>query len=261
MTPIALSIVIPAYNEGARIGRTLDSLRAYLPGLGLAWQIVVADDGSMDDTAAVVERAAADDPRIVLQREPHRGKGGTVRAGMLAARGELRLMCDADMSMPVHELPRFLELVPSRYDIVIGSREGAGARRIGEPAHRHGMGRMFNGLVRRMAVPGIQDTQCGFKIFTRAAAEAVFPRVTIEGWAFDIEVLVIARRLGFSIHELPIEWHYRAQSQVSPLRDSLLMAWDVLKIRANAAKGRYDASEDRRQASPGGHGPANRPGR
>jgi dolichyl-phosphate beta-glucosyltransferase len=240
VTNSSLSVVIPAYNEAARITRTLDELRTHLPALAADWEIRVVDDGSQDATRDVVKSAAAGDSRIVLQAEPHRGKGGTVRAGMLAARGALRFMCDADMSMPAPELHRFLELVPSSYDVVIGSREGLGAHRIGEPAYRHRMGRLFNALVRRAAVPGINDTQCGFKMFTDAAAEAVFQRVTIEGWAFDIEALVIARRHGFKVHELPIEWHYREDSRVSALRDSLRMAKDVLAIRAAAASGRYD---------------------
>jgi dolichyl-phosphate beta-glucosyltransferase len=237
----SLSIVIPAYNEAARIGQTLAVLEAHLESGSLDWEIRVVDDGSNDDTATTVERLAGGNPRVVVQREPHRGKGGTVRAGMLTARADLRFMCDADLSMPVHELDRFLALVPSQFDIVIGSREGVGAQRVGEPGYRHRMGRIFNSLVRQAAVPGINDTQCGFKMFTGAAADAVFSRVTIEGWAFDIEALVVARHLGLRVHELPIEWHYREQSQVSPIRDSFLMARDVMKIRANTARGRYDA--------------------
>lgn len=240
MTSADLSVVVPAYNEAHRIEQTVRTLAAHLAALGTPCEIRVVDDGSRDETPAIVERLAAADARIILQREPHRGKGGAVRAGMLAARGDLRFMCDADLSMPVGELAHFLALVPSQFDIVIGSREGLGARRVGEPAYRHRMGRMFNALVRGAAVPDVNDTQCGFKMFTREAAEAVFPFVTIEGWAFDIETLVIARRRGLRIHEMPIEWHYRDRSQVSPIRDSIRMARDVLRIRANAARGRYD---------------------
>lgn len=235
----SLSVIVPAFNEGSRIAHTLSVLQAHLSSLADDWELRVVDDGSSDDTAAIVARAGQADPRVVLQREPHRGKGGTVRAGMLAARGDLRFMCDADLSMPVAELARFVDLVPSRFDIVIGSREGAAARRIGEPGYRHAMGRVFNSLVRSLAVPGISDTQCGFKMFTRDAAEAVFSRATLDGWAFDIEALVIARQLGLRVHEMPIEWHYRELSRVSPVRDSLLMTRDVLRIRANAARGRY----------------------
>jgi glycosyltransferase involved in cell wall biosynthesis len=235
-----LSIVIPAYNEAERIGRTLDSLSEALPTFPISWEILVIDDGSTDATAERVRSMAGADPRVTVRTEPHRGKGGAVRAGMLAARGDLRFLCDADLSMPVHELPRFLDLVPSRFDVLIGSREGQGAKRVGEPEHRHLIGRVFNALVRQMAVPGLRDTQCGFKMFTRQAAETIFPRVTIDGWAFDIEALVIARRKGLRVGELPIEWHYREQSRVSPVRDAFLMARDVLRIRARAMRGVYD---------------------
>jgi dolichyl-phosphate beta-glucosyltransferase len=236
----SLSIVIPAYDEGRRIAQTLDELRAALPSLGCAWEIRVVDDGSTDATASIVEAAAGADARVVLQREPHRGKGAAVRAGLLAARGGLRFMCDADLSMPIGELSRFLDLVPGRCDIAIGSREGLGARRVGEPLHRHWMGRLFNGLVRMGTLGGISDTQCGFKMFSRQAVERIFPRTTIDGWAFDIEVLSIARRQGLRIVEVPIEWHYREHSRVSLVRDSFRMARDVLRVRTNALKGRYD---------------------
>jgi dolichyl-phosphate beta-glucosyltransferase len=241
MSGIALSIVIPAYNEASRIGGTIDELRRFLPTLDRAWEIRVVDDGSGDGTAELVRAVSAHDARVVLQAEPHRGKGGSVRAGMLAARGALRFMCDADLSMPVGELPRFLALVPDPFDIVIGSREGEGARRVAEPAYRHQMGRVFNSLVRAAAVPGVHDTQCGFKLFSRRAAEAVFSKLTIDGWAFDIEALLVARRLGLRIREIPIEWHYRDRSQVSPVRDAFLMTRDVARIRWNGWMGRYDS--------------------
>jgi glycosyltransferase involved in cell wall biosynthesis len=199
----------------------------------------VVDDGSTDATASIVEIAVRADDRIVLQREPHRGKGAAIRAGLLAARGEQVLMCDADLSMPVRELPRFIALVPAQCDIAIGSREGLGARRVGEPLHRHWMGRLFNALVRLGTLGGISDTQCGFKMFSRPAVERIFPLTTIDGWAFDIEVLSIARRQGLRIVEVPIEWHYREHSRVSLVRDSFRMARDVLRVRANALKGRY----------------------
>ena len=240
MAAPALSIVIPAFNEARRIGQTIAELHEALPAYGLDWEIRVVDDGSTDATPAIVERAGGADARIVLQREPHRGKGATVRAGMLAARGALRFMCDADLSMPVRELPRFLAAVPAGADVAIGSREGLGARRVGEPAHRHWMGRIFNTLVRAGTVMGISDTQCGFKMFSARAAETVFPHVTIDGWAFDIEVLTIARRRGLRIMELPIEWHYREHSRVSLARDSFRMARDVFRVRMNLLRGRYD---------------------
>ncbi len=235
-----LSVVIPAYNEAARIGSTVADLRVHLPRVAPSWEIRVVDDGSTDDTGDIVQRAAREDPRVVLQREPHRGKGGTVRAGMLQAPGELRFMCDADLSMPLHELARFMAAVPETCDIAIGSREGPGARRLGEPAYRHVFGRVFNTMVRAGALAEIRDTQCGFKLFTRAAAQAVFPQITIDGWAFDIEALLIATRRGLRIREIPIEWHFHPQSRVSIVRDSLHMAAEVWRIRWNAITGKYD---------------------
>lgn len=244
MTAVDLSIVIPAFNEAARIGGTLTALREQLPR-DLRWDIIVVDDGSADETAAIVVQAAESDPRVRVVREPHRGKGGALRAGLLAAGGERRFMCDADLSMPVGELPRFLEALPAQCDIAIGTREGLGARRVGEPAYRHVAGRIFNRLVRAAAVSGVDDTQCGFKMFTAAAAQAIFPWITIEGWAVDIEILCIAAMRGLRVKEIPIEWHYRDRSQVSLVRDSLRMARDVMKIRLNAARGRYNMRRQR----------------
>ena len=240
MTPRGgLSVVVPAYNEAGRITATVETLRERLPALVPTFEIRVVDDGSEDETAALVDAIAARDPRVVLQREPHRGKGSAVKAGMLAGHGDLRFMCDADLSMPVEELRRFLDMVPDTCDIAIGSREGLGARRVGEPAYRHVLGRVFNSAVKGAVLPGIDDTQCGFKLFTANAVEQVFPRTTIDGWAFDVEVLYIARRCSLRIIELPIEWHYRDQSRVSAMRDPLLMLRDVLTIRRNAARGVY----------------------
>ena len=239
-TAVALSVVIPAFNEAARIGPTLQQLAAHLPTLVPTWEIRVVDDGSTDDTATVVQDLARADPTMVLQREPHRGKGGAVRHGLLAAAGELRFMCDADLSMPVTEIGRFLAEVPLGCDIAIGSREGPGAHRVGEPGYRHVMGRVFNQFVKTLLLGGLHDTQCGFKMFTATAVDAIFTRTTIDGWAFDIEALYIARRLGLRVCELPIEWHYRDQSQVSAVRDSFRMARDVMRIRANGRRGVYE---------------------
>ena len=238
-TPLTLSIVVPAYNEAGRIGQTVEILRAKVPLLVDACEIRVVDDGSEEETAPIVERLAARDPRVVLQRERHRGKGAAVRAGMLAATGDLRFMCDADLSMPIGELSRFLEMVPRQCDIAIGSREGAGARRVGEPTRRHLLGRVFNWAIRRSVLAGIEDTQCGFKLFTARAADLVFPKTTIDGWAFDVEMLYIAGLKNLRVKEIPIEWHYRDQSRVSALRDPLRMLRDVWAIRRKAARGDY----------------------
>lgn len=237
-----LSIVIPAHNEESRLGTTLMELTDLLRRQSFDWEVRVVDDGSADDTAAVVDEHGRTEPRVVLQREPHRGKGGAVKAGMLAARGAYRFLCDADLSMPARELPRFLPPRIVDFDLAIGSREGYGSRRVGEPLRRHVLGRLFNHLVQWLVLDGTNDTQCGFKMFTARAAETIFPLVTIDGWAFDIEVLAIARRKGFRVVEVPIEWHYRPQSQVSMFSDGWRMVRDLRKIRARAASGLYDHS-------------------
>ncbi len=236
---IQLSIVIPAYNEARRLESTIDTVCRYLRGHPWTWEVRVVDDGSRDATATIAERLATGEPRVVVQREPHRGKGGAVKAGLLSARGAFRFICDADLSMPITEVGRFLPPALHRFDVAIGTREGLGARRVGEPSYRHVMGRLFNGVVQRLALPGIEDSQCGFKMFTADAVRSIFPLVTIDGWAFDVEVLTIAREQRLRIVEVPIEWHYRSESQVSMLRDGLGMLRELLRIRLRAIRGAY----------------------
>jgi glycosyltransferase involved in cell wall biosynthesis len=238
--PLDLSVVIPAYNEAAGIADTLAQLIAFLGSQPWTWELRVVDDGSTDETAARVAAIASAEPGVVLQRVPHGGKGAAVRAGMQASAAAHRFLCDADLSMPVHELPRFMPPALGGAHVAIGTREGAGARRVGEPALRHLAGRGFNFAVRSLVVPGIQDTQCGFKMFTAKAAEAIFPYVTVAGWAFDIEVLYIARLRGLIVREVPIEWHFRADSRVNLFRDSAGMLSELLRIRARALRGVYD---------------------
>ncbi len=234
-----LSVVIPAYNEAARIGPSLDRLLVTLGALPLTWEIVVADDGSADETAGIVASVSAREPRVRGLRLPHRGKGATLRAGLLAAGGARRFLCDADLSMPPAQITRFLDVLPSQCDIAIGSREGPGAVRVGEPFHRHLLGRIFNTLVRAMVLPGIQDTQCGFKMFTAAAAEAVLPTTEIEGWSFDVELLASAQAQGWRIRAVPIEWHYGEASKLRVLPHSLQMLRDLLQIRARIRRGDF----------------------
>jgi glycosyltransferase involved in cell wall biosynthesis len=227
-----LSLVVPAYNEESRLPATLREIEGLLRAFDRPVEVIVVNNASRDRTGEIARAVAARDPRFRVLDEPRRGKGAAVRAGMLAARGAYRLIADADLSMPLGELDKFL---PPRLDpaveVAIGSREAPGARRVGEPLHRHWMGRVFNLWVRLVALPGVQDSQCGFKCFTSAAAEAVFPLQTVDDFSFDVEILLIARRLGLRIAEVGIEWHYRPQSRVRPLRDALRMAWGVVKIR------------------------------
>jgi len=241
--PIALSVIVPAFNEERRVAATLGTLCDYLGQQPWDWEIRLVDDASRDQTARIGDRFASTEPRVIVQREPHRGKGGAVKAGLVAARGAYRFMCDADLSMPVGEISRFLPPVAAAFDLAIGIREGATARRIGEPAHRHLMGRLFNFAVQRLALPGIEDSQCGFKMFTAAAVGSIFSMVTVDGWAFDLEVLIAAREQGLRIVEVPIEWHYREESQVAIVRDGVGMLRELLKIRARAARGAYRLRE------------------
>jgi dolichyl-phosphate beta-glucosyltransferase len=236
---VSLSVVIPAYNEERRLGATLDQVCGFLSRQPWHWEVRVVDDGSHDRTAAIVEAAAAREPRVRVQREPHRGKGGAVKAGLLAAAGQYRFICDADLSMPIAEIRRFLPPALTGFDVAIGSREGVAARRIGEPIHRHLLGRLFNMGVRWLTLPGIQDSQCGFKMFTADAVRAIFPQVTVDGWAFDVEVLTIARARGLRVVEVPIEWHYRRESQINMVRDGFAMLREVLRIRTRAIRGMY----------------------
>ena len=234
-----LSIVIPAYNEETRIAQTLDTVVKYMEGQDYSWEVIVADDGSQDGTAGLVEAAAEANPGIRLVRLSHRGKGWAVRGGMLEARGQYRFLADADLSMPIEQLERFLPSGPADFDIAIGSREAPGARRFHEPFRRHLMGRAFNFMVRLLAVKGISDTQCGFKCFEAHAAETLFPLQRAQGFGFDVEILFLAQRLGMRIKEVPIDWYYHEGSKVKPLRDSFLMLKDLLSVRWNSTKGRY----------------------
>ena len=240
MSDCYLSVVIPAYNEERRLPETLETLCAYLATQAYSWEIVVADDGSDDGTPAVVQRAAQNDQRVKLLSLPHRGKGWAVKNGMLAVGGELRFLCDADLSMPISLLDRLLPHGDSPPDVVIGSREAPGARRIGEPRRRWLMGRVFNTMTRILATPGIGDTQCGFKVFRAAAAEALFSLQTLDGFAFDAEILFLARQRGFRVAEIGIDWHYRSESKVRPIRDGWRTLRDLLIIRRRSLTGRYD---------------------
>jgi len=236
-----LSLVVPAYNEQGRLPSTIEKLQSFLAKAPFPCEVLVVDDGSADGTAAVVEEAMAGFPELRLLREPHRGKGHAVRRGMLAAEGQYVMFCDADFSMPVEETLQFPAAIDASHQVAIGSREVKGARRIGEPRYRHLMGRVFNLIVRVLTIPGLQDTQCGFKCFSRKAALDIFGRQVIDGFGFDVEVLYLARKLGYGITEVPVSWYYSPSSRVDPVRDTLRMIGDVFQVRANDRKGLYDS--------------------
>ena len=178
--------------------------------------------------------------KVRLLSLSHRGKGWAVREGMLEAKGQYRFLCDADLSMPIEQVERFLPPQAQGLDLAIGSREVSGARRIGEPAYRHMMGRLYNAIVRILAVPGVRDTQCGFKCFRGEIVPLIFRRQTMEGFAFDVEVLFLAQKEKLNIGEIGIDWHFREGSKVRPLRDAFAMTRDLLSIRWRNWRGRYD---------------------
>lgn len=247
-----VSVVIPAYNEERRLPQTLARVDDYFETQSYATEILVVDDGSGDATARVVETFAQEHPRVQLIRNDHRGKGYTVRTGMLAARGHIVLFSDADLSTPIEEIEKLLPWFERGYDIVIGSREGAGAQRIKEPFYRHIMGRGFNFIVQLLTVRGIQDTQCGFKAFRDHVAQDIFSRMRLYGdnaktirggmvTAFDVEVLFIGAKSGYRIQEVPVQWRYGTETKVNPLKDSYRNFRDVLLVRWNDVRGLYDA--------------------
>ncbi len=235
-----LSLVVPAYNEEARLGDSLQQIADFVAAQDYPVEVLVVDNNSTDRTHAIADEFAAERPYLRVLFEGRQGKGAAVRAGMLAARGQYRFICDADLSMPIAEVNAFLPPRLEGYDIAIGSREAPGAVRYDEPFYRHLMGRVFNTIVRLFAVPGFQDTQAGFKMFTAQAAEDLFPLQTMDGWSFDVEILHAAQRRGWRIVEVPIHWYYRERSRIHPIKDSLDMFREVLKIRANGRRGLYD---------------------
>lgn len=234
-----LSIIIPAHNEEHRLPRSLDQIVAFLEKQDYQAEVIVVENASQDNTAGVVKEFMVRYPFISLIEEKRRGKGLAVKRGMLAGRGQYLFICDADLSMPIEEVTKFLPPALEDYDVAIASREIEGARRYGEPVYRHFMGRVFNLLVRLLAVPGFQDTQCGFKCFRREVASDIFPYQTMEGWGFDVEVLFIARKRGYRIVEVPINWYYSASSRIRPIQDTFGMLRELLKVRLNDWRGMY----------------------
>ncbi len=239
-----LSIVIPAHNEARRLPGTLQKVLGFLAQQPYRAEVVIVENGSADATLALARGFQEAHPNVVrVFHEARRGKGLAVRRGMLEARGDYRFLADADLSMPIEELPRFLPPRLTDFDVAIASRELPASRRVGEPAYRHLVGRAFNLMVQALALPGFRDTQCGFKCFRGEVAEDLFRHQTLEGMSFDVEILFIARRRGYRIVEVPITWHFDPDSRVRLVHDSLRMAVDLLTIRWRASRGRYDAPE------------------
>ncbi len=241
-----ISIVIPAYNEEQRIEPTIRSIDDFMANSALSYEILVVDDGSADDTVGLVRRLAEELTHLsCIATRPNRGKGHAVRVGMLAARGAVRLMCDADGSIPADEIPTVVNPIRlGQTDIAIGSRYSDGAsfaRR--QPWYRRAWSRLANRVVQRTLVGGIRDTQCGFKAFTAEAAGEVFTRTLIDGWAFDLEALALARRMGLVVTEHGVSWSDDPRSKINPIRDAIKVVRELLVIRANLRHGVYGRLE------------------
>ena len=251
-TPL-LSLIVPAYNEGERLPSTLPPVIAFLDAQTYASELIIVNNNSRDNTREVALQFAATRPYIRVIDEMTQGKGAAVHTGMRAATGDYLFMADADCSMPVSEVVKFLPPNLGSYDVAIGSREAPGAVRHNEPQYRHLMGRVFNFYVKVLAIPGFEDTQCGFKCFRRETAQDILPNQTIDGWAFDVELLFIALRRGYRVIEVPIEWYYGENSRISPVRDTINMIREVLRIRYNGWTGRYDRARQTDPALPKVH--------
>lgn len=244
-----LSVVVPSYNEQTNLARgVLKEMVNYLSQQSYAWEMILTDDGSTDGTLAELTGFAKQYPNITVLKNLHAGKGPTVASGMLAAQGAWRLFTDFDQSTPLSEVEKLLSYTDT-HQVIFGSREITGARRDKEPFYRHLMGRGFNLMVQLLAVPGVSDTQCGFKLFSAAATETLFPKLFVYGGhrqrqdaftgAFDVELLFLTRKTGFALKEVPIIWRHHATNRVSPVKDSIRMLWDIVRIRVARLTGKY----------------------
>jgi dolichyl-phosphate beta-glucosyltransferase len=234
-----LSIIIPAFNEADRLPNNLRKINTYLTKQDYTSEIVVVENGSSDGTYQIVNDMQSEICCLTVLHEDQVGKGWAVRQGMIKARGDYRFICDADLSMPIEEIAKFMPPLQLSAPIAIGSREAPGAVRYDEPQYRHIIGRVFNWLVRTLLVRDLKDTQCGFKLFREDIVHAIFPQLTITGWTFDVEALYIAQKMGVRIIEIPIHWHHHSHSTVRVIRDSFRMGIDLLIIRLNDLRGKY----------------------
>jgi len=233
-----LSIIIPAYNEEKRLPDTLEQVFDFLKKQSFTSEVIVVENGSTDKTFEIAQGFMEQYNNLcVIQSE--RGKGAAVRRGMLEAKGIYRFMCDADLSMPVEEITKFIPPAVNNFDITIASREANGAVRYNEPPYRHLGGRAINFLIQLFILPGLNDTQCGFKCFSAKVADDIFALQTLNGWSFDIEMLYVARRHQYKILEIPIHWVHHPETKVNAVRDAIRMIQDIFRIRVNALRGMY----------------------
>jgi len=234
-----LSLIIPAFNEEDRLPATLTRVREYLDGAGEEYEVIVVDDGSGDHTAAVADARAASWPQLrVIRLGANSGKGAAVRRGMLAATGSHRAFSDADLSTPMEELPRLRARLGGACQVAIGSRAVTDSRiEVHQPGHREFMGRAYNRVLQLVALPGISDSQCGFKVFTQLAATTCFGRLEARRFGFDAEVLLCARNRGWEIAEVPVRWSHVEASRVRSIRDSSHMLLDLARLRLRRRQG------------------------
>ncbi len=246
MRNVSYSIVIPAYNEGPRLRVTLEKVLGYVREREWNTEVIVVNDGSRDNTVEIVREFAEKDPIVRLVENPgNRGKGYSVRNGMLNAQGEIILFSDADLSSPIEEMPKLLEALAAGADIAIGSRWlRAELQTQRQSLHRQLFGRIFNLLQRMILGLRFKDTQCGFKAFTRRAAHAIFPLQRIERWGFDPEILFLARKFGFRVQEVPVTWGHIGGTRIHPLIDGSRMFQELVHIRWNDLTGKYDGGSD-----------------
>jgi dolichyl-phosphate beta-glucosyltransferase len=235
---------MPAYNEGARIGASLEKVLAYISGQGWDAELIVVNDGSRDNTVDIVQGFAKQIPRLRLLENPgNRGKGYSVRNGMLHASGKVLLFTDADLSSPIEESQKLFAAIERGADVAIGSRWlQSHLQTERQPLYRQLFGRIFNLMLRITLGLMFKDTQCGFKAFTREAAQKLFPRQQIERWGFDPELLFLAKKLRLKVAEVPVAWGHSGGTRISPLRDGLRMFLEMLKIRWNALSGKYNSA-------------------
>ena len=243
-----ISIIIPCYNEEARLPATLKSFDDYLlDNQGVLpvdqVELLIVDNDSRDGTAALAADFARSHSYARVVSETRRGKGAAVRAGMFAGHGRWLMFCDADLAMPFTELAKFLPPMRSGYDVAIASREVPGAVRYNEPAARHAQGRLASWLTKLVLGLPFEDTQCGYKSFERNAAQEIFARQTIDGFGFDFEILYIARKLGYRVDEVPIQWYHQPGSTVRPGVDTLKALGELWRVRGNARRGLYGRQE------------------
>ena len=244
MTKIFLSVVIPTYNEESFIGETIATMVNFLASKPYSFEIIVSDDGSSDKTLPKVKAAAQVQSKLRVLSGIHQGKGAAVKRGVLAAQGKFILFADADLSTPIEELDKLLQSLQVGRDVAIGSRAlGASEVKVHQPIWREKLGQLFNWFVQLLVFKGINDTQCGFKMFKRQAALDLFKRQRLEGFIFDVEILYLAKKLGYSVTEVAVPWSNRAASKVSVTKELLGVIFDLLKIRFLHAKERTYAKE------------------